>query len=110
MYIDNDLKPLIDERAQRGPFDSHNIVNDYCGRFPTEYHSQLETAERRAEQRAKRLKLKKKPNAVHSLHTSLGIRIARLCEASGLNRTRSRSRDINGQQSCCLSWSASSPC
>jgi len=109
MHPYSGLKQFIEERAHRCSFDSHDIVNDYRERFPVEYHSRLEIAKQKAEVRAKRSKVKKKHSAVHSLHTSLGIQIARLCQAAGLTRTQSRSRDVNGQQSCCLSWSASHP-
>lgn len=113
MDIDNRLKPLIYERAQRGSFDSHDVVNDYRNNYPEEYGALLEKAERRAVQRAQQaqyLHIRKKPSAVHALHTGLGIRIARLCIASGLQRTPSRSRDVYGQQSRCLSWSAIPSC
>jgi hypothetical protein len=110
MSIDNTLNQLIGEHARRGRFDSHDVVNAFRTRYAAEYGSQLAAAERRAEQRALRREQKKKPSAVHCLHTALGIRIARLSKVAGLKRTESRSRDVNGQQSCCLSWSANRPC
>lgn len=101
MNIDNDLQTIIEELDQGGVFDSHNVLDIYRMKYPAGYVPLLTTAELRV-QRSKRTK---KPSAVHCLHTALGIRIARLCKASGLSRTPSRSRDVNGQQSCCLSWS-----
>lgn len=110
MAIDNNLKQLIDARAQRGPFDSHDVVHDFRARFSAEYEVLLRAAERRAARHAQGSSSKKKPSAVHRLHTALGIRIARLCQAAGLHRTPSRSLDVHGQHSRCLAWTMAGPC
>jgi len=110
MAIDNDLQQLIDARAQRGPFDSHDVVHDFRARFSAEYAALLRAAERRVARQAHVAQSKKKPSAVHRLHTALGIRIARLCQAAGLYRTPSRSLDVHGQHSRCLAWTMAGAC
>lgn len=95
-----ELKALVDEYATQGNFDTHNIIMEYKTRCPVAYEADLMVIQ----QRPHSTKTKKKTSAVHRLHTSLGIHIARICTASGLVRTQSRSIDVNGQHSRCLAW------
>ncbi|GAA0405240.1 hypothetical protein ACFOY5_08155 [Massilia aurea] len=97
------LKALVDEYAKRGNFDTHDVIIEYKTRCPVAYEADLTEVE----QRPRSAKARKKTSAVHRLHTSLGIRIARICTASGLVHTQSRSVDLNGQHSRCLAWANS---
>ena len=99
------LKALVDEYAKRGNFDTHDVIIAYKTRCPVAYEADFTAAE----QRPRSAETRKKTSTVHRLHTSLGIRIARICTASGLVRTQSRSIDVNGQHSRCLAWSNSCP-
>lgn len=105
MKCHNKLKALVDEFAKCGNFDTHDVIIAYKTRCPVAYEADLTAAE----QQSRSAKARIKTSAVHRLHTLLGIRIARICTASGLVRTQSRSIDVNGQHSRCLAWANSCP-
>lgn len=105
MNCEEKLRVFVDEYAKRGNFDTHEVIVEYKTRCPVAYEAALTAVG----QRPRSAKARKKASAVHRLHTSLGIRIARICTESGLVRTQSRSVDVIGQHSRCLAWAIAAP-
>jgi len=72
-------------------FDSHDVIHKLAHVNQRAYISDLHSIENET--------------PFHTLHTSLGIQIKKICLARGFtNGNASRSKDFFGQQSKCLSW------
>lgn len=76
---------------QQGSFDTHDVIKLIISTEPAVYEAEIQRRQM-------------KPNPVHSLHTNLGVQVAKICQQLGFLRQQSRSVDIHGQQSRCLRW------
>lgn len=80
---------------QQGSFDTHDVIKLVISTEPAAYEAEIQRRQM-------------KSNPVHSLHTNLGVQVAKICQQLGFSRKQSRSLDIHGQQSRCLRWTPNS--
>lgn len=85
MVITKLIESVIDTRGNK--FDSHEVILALSKNHTQEYNAA------RAEY-----------GTMNKLHSQIGIKIEEICSSRGFSKSPSRSKDMAGRSSKCLSW------